>query len=71
LAIEGYTAGILPFPDGAMFAKLVWKRLPSTEFNGAFVPGTTTTVQFMVKRREEIPLDRRGFRPIHQWQAGR
>jgi hypothetical protein len=49
LAIKTYADGTLPFPDGTMFAKLAWKRVPSTEFNGAFVPGATTTVQFMVK----------------------
>jgi hypothetical protein len=49
LAIKAYTEGTLPFPDGTMFAKLAWKRVPSAEFNGAFVPGAATTVQFMVK----------------------
>jgi hypothetical protein len=32
-----------------MLAKLAWKRVPSTEFKGVFVPGAVTTVQFMVK----------------------
>jgi Cytochrome P460 len=49
LAIKSYADATLPFPDGTMFAKLAWKRVPSSEFNGAFVPGATTTVQFMVK----------------------
>jgi hypothetical protein len=49
LAIGAYKESTLPFPDGTMFAKLAWKRVPSAEFNGAFVPGAATTVQFMVK----------------------
>jgi len=48
-AIKAYTEGALPFPDGTMLAKLAWKRVPSREFSGAFVPGPPTTVQFMVK----------------------
>ena len=49
LAIKACGAGTLPFPDGAILAKLAWKRAPSREFNAAFVPGSTTTLQFMVK----------------------
>ena len=49
VAIEAYRKGTLPFPDGAMLAKLAWKREPSAEFPGAFVPGHSTTVQIMVK----------------------
>jgi Cytochrome P460 len=37
------------FPDGAILVKLAWKREPSSEFPGAFVPGHATTVQIMVK----------------------
>ncbi len=49
VAIKAYREGTLPFPDGAMLAKLAWKEVPSAEFAGAFVPGHTTTVQIMVK----------------------
>jgi Cytochrome P460 len=49
ISIKAYREGTLPFPDGAMLAKLAWKREPSSEFPGAFVPGHSTTVQIMVK----------------------
>jgi hypothetical protein len=49
IAMRAYREGTLPFPDGAMLAKLAWKREPSSEFSGAFVPGEATTVQIMVK----------------------
>jgi Cytochrome P460 len=49
ISMKAYREGTLPFPDGAMLAKLAWKREPSAEFDGAFVPGHSTTVQIMVK----------------------
>lgn len=49
IAMKAYKESTLPFPDGAMLAKLAWKREPSPEFAGAFVPGAATTVQIMVK----------------------
>ena len=49
VAIKAYRDGTLPFPDGAILAKLAWKHVPSDEFEGAFVPGPATTVQLMVK----------------------
>jgi hypothetical protein len=49
IAVKASREGKSPFPDGAMFAKLAWKRVPSAEFAGAFVPGYATTVQIMVK----------------------
>lgn len=49
VAMRAYRDGTLPFPDGAILAKLAWKHVPSPEFSGAFVPGATTTVQIMVK----------------------
>jgi hypothetical protein len=49
LSIKAYKDGTLPFPDGTILVKLAWKHVPSTEFNGAFVPGPATTVQVMVK----------------------
>jgi len=49
LAMTAYKQGTLPFPDGTILAKLAWKRVPSTEFENASVPGAATTVQIMVK----------------------
>jgi Cytochrome P460 len=49
ITVKAYRDGTLPFPDGAMFAKLAWKRVQSPEFSSAFVPGQATTVQIMVK----------------------
>jgi hypothetical protein len=55
VAINAYRGGKLPFPDGAIIAKLAWKHLLSVKDNRAlgkfqaFVPGRATTVQFMVK----------------------
>ncbi len=63
-AVGAYAAGDLPFPDGTILAKLAWKRVPSGEFNGAFVPGAPTTVQFMVK-------DSRKYASTGGWGFGR
>ena len=52
-AMKAYREAILPFPDGAMLAKLGWKQVPSTEFDGASVPGRATTVQIMVKNSQK------------------
>ncbi|QAU44403.1 cytochrome C oxidase subunit III [Bradyrhizobium guangzhouense] len=49
ISVKAYREGTLPFPDGAILVKLAWKRVPSPEFGGAFVPGHATTVQIMVK----------------------
>jgi hypothetical protein len=49
LSMKAYRQGALPFPDGAILIKLAWKRVPSTEFQGASVDGAATTVQIMVK----------------------
>lgn len=48
-SMRAYREGTLPFPDGSVLAKLGYKHVPSTEMDGAFVPGAPTTVQFMVK----------------------
>jgi len=64
VAIKAYREGTLPFPDGAMLAKLAWKEVPSPEFDGAFVPGHTTTVQIMVK-------DSRKYAATGGWGFGR
>jgi hypothetical protein len=49
IALKAYREKVLPFPDGAILAKMAWKYVPSTEFKSAFVPGPATTVQIMVK----------------------
>jgi hypothetical protein len=55
IAIKAYREKKLPFPDGAIIARLAWKYVPSEENNKAFgkqqsfVAGPATNVQFMVK----------------------
>jgi hypothetical protein len=55
IAIKAYREGKLPFPDGAVIARLAWKYVPSEENNKvfgrqqSFVAGGATNVQFMVK----------------------
>lgn len=55
IAIKAYRDGKLPFPDGAVIARLAWSYVPSAENNKAFgrtqsfVAGPPTNVQFMVK----------------------
>jgi len=49
IAMKAYRENTLPFPDGTTLAKLEWKRVASTEFPGAFVPGATVQIEFMVK----------------------
>ena len=39
----------MPFPEGAILAKLAWKHVQSPEFEPASIPGAATTVQIMVK----------------------
>src|SRR5208282_1699218 len=51
----GYRDWKLPFPDGAIIARLAWSYVPSEENNKvfgdaqSFVAGEPTNVQFMVK----------------------
>ena len=55
VAIKAYREGKLPFPDGAIIARLAWSYVPSEENNKvfgrpqSFVAGPPTNVQFMVK----------------------
>jgi hypothetical protein len=55
LALRAYREEKLPFPDGAIIARLAWSYVPSEENNKAFgrsqsyVAGSVTNVQFMVK----------------------
>ncbi|WP_367872806.1 cytochrome P460 family protein [Luteolibacter sp. Populi] len=56
IAIKAYREGTLPFPDGAVIARIAWSLVPSEENNKAFgqaqsfVPGAPKNgVQFMFK----------------------
>ena len=57
VAIKAYREGKLPFPDGAVIARIAWAYVPSEENNKvfgraqSFVPGPPTDwyLQFMVK----------------------
>jgi Cytochrome P460 len=49
IAMRALRAKRLPFPDGAILAKLAWKRVPSAEFDNTFVPGEPQRIEFMVK----------------------
>jgi hypothetical protein len=55
IAIKAYREGKLPFPDGAIIARLAWKYVSSEENNKvfghpqSFVAGDPTNVQFMIK----------------------
>jgi hypothetical protein len=57
LAIDAYRKGTLPFPDGAIIARLAWLYVPSEENNKIFghpqsyIPGAQPAwyLQFMVK----------------------
>jgi hypothetical protein len=55
IAIKAYRQGKLPFPDGAIIARLAWQYVSSEENNKAFgqpqsfIAGAPTNVQFMVK----------------------
>jgi hypothetical protein len=54
-AIKAFRDGSLPFPDGAIIARLAWQYVSSEENNKAFgqpqsfIAGAPTNVQFMVK----------------------
>jgi hypothetical protein len=54
-AVKAYREAKLPFPDGAIIARLAWSYTPSEQNNKvfgreqSFVAGTPINVQFMVK----------------------
>jgi hypothetical protein len=48
-SMTAYRSNTLPFPDGSILVKLAYRRVQSSEFPAAFVPGSPTTVQVMVK----------------------
>jgi hypothetical protein len=55
IAIKAYREGTLPFPNGAVIARLAWREASSQENNKAlgdddsFVSGSATNLEFMVK----------------------
>jgi hypothetical protein len=55
IAIKSFRDGKLPYPDGAIIARLAWNYVPSEENNKvfgrsqSFVAGAATNIQFMVK----------------------
>ena len=49
IAMKALRAKQLPFPDGAILAKLAWKRARSAEFDNTSVPGEPQRIEFMVK----------------------
>jgi len=53
IAMKAFRAKTLPFPDGAILAKLAWKRVASTEFPKTFVPGVAPRIEFMVKNSKK------------------
>jgi len=53
IAMRALRAKRLPFPDGAILAKLAWKRVKSAEFDNTFVPGDPQQVEFMEKNAKK------------------
>jgi|SRR3984957_1419079 len=55
IAIKAYRENQLPFPDGAIIARLAWSYVPSEENDKvfgrdqSFVAGAATNVQFIIK----------------------
>jgi len=53
IAMKAIRAKQLPFPDGAILAKLAWKRVKSAEFDNTFVPGEPQRIEFMEKNAKK------------------
>jgi hypothetical protein len=53
IAMKALRARQLPFPDGAILAKLAWKRAASAEFDKTFVPGVPQRIEFMEKNAKK------------------
>jgi cytochrome P460 len=59
-AIKAYREGTIPFPDGAIIARIAWNYVGSEENNRAFgrqqsfVAGSPTNIQFMIKNSREF-----------------
>jgi hypothetical protein len=55
IAMKAFRNGTIPFPDGAIIARLAWKSVPSAQNNAvfgheqSFVTGDATNLEFMVK----------------------
>ena len=54
-AFKALRDGANPLPDGAILAKLAWKRVPMAEFEGAFRPGAAPRIEFMYKDSKKYP----------------
>jgi hypothetical protein len=54
IAMKALRTKQLPFPDGAILAKLAWKRARSAEFDNAFVPGEPRRIEFMEKNAKKF-----------------
>jgi hypothetical protein len=54
---QAYRAKTLPFPDGSVIAKLVYKAVKSPEWEEAVVPGEPVTLEFMVKDSKKYASD--------------
>jgi len=55
-AIEAARAGAtLPWPDGAILAKIVWRADTLAAWQSAIVPGEYVQIEFMVKDHERFP----------------
>jgi hypothetical protein len=54
IAMKALRAKQLPFPDGAILAKLAWKRVKSVEFDNTFVPGEPQRIEFMEKNAKKF-----------------
>ena len=71
ISVKAYRDGTLPFPDGAMLAKLAWKRVPSTSSAAPSFPATPRPSRSW-SRIEKVRRDRRlGIWPLHRRQTRR
>jgi hypothetical protein len=61
VAMKAFREGTLPFPDGAIVARVAWKYVPSAENNAvfgraqSFIAGAPTNIQFMIKDSKSYP----------------
>ncbi len=55
VSIKAYREGTLPFPDGAILAKLAWKREPSSEFPAPSFPVTARQFKSWSRTRKNMP----------------
>jgi hypothetical protein len=61
IAMKAFRANTLPFPDGAILAKLAWKRVASTEFPKTFIPGVAPRIEFMENSKKYASTGGWGF----------